>query len=98
MFSLSYNLFNNFLKYSGSSASNSIYSFVLGCIKPESPITEVTIKNTEITKEYMEESFSRLDVFATTQDGELINIEMQRADEKNMVKRSLYYWDRKSVV
>jgi predicted transposase/invertase (TIGR01784 family) len=29
---------------------------------------------------------------ATTDTGELINIEMQRQDEKNMVKRSLYYW------
>ena len=27
-------------------------------------------------------------------DGEVINIEMQRADEKNMVKRSLYYWSK----
>ena len=71
-----------------------LISFLNACIKPEYPITEVTIKNTEITKEYMEESFSRLDVLATTQDGEVINIEMQRADEKNMVKRSLYYWSK----
>ena len=86
-----------------------LISFLNACIKPEYPITKVIIKNfpsvispttasvaknTEITKEYMEESFSRLDVLATTQDGEVINIEMQRADEKNMVKRSLYYWSK----
>ena len=71
-----------------------LISFLNACIKSESPITDVSIKNTEITKEYMEESFSRLDVLATTQDGEVINIEMQRADEKNMVKRSLYYWSK----
>ena len=74
-----------------------LISFLNACIKPEYPITKVIIKNfpsvispttasvaknTEITKEYMEESFSRLDVLATTQDGEVINIEMQRADEK----------------
>ena len=63
-----------------------LISFLNACIKSEHPITEVRIKNTEINKEHIEESFSRLDVLATTQDGEIINIEMQRADEKNMVK------------
>ena len=71
-----------------------LISFLNACIKPEHPITEVRIKNTEINKEHIEESFSRLDVLATTQDGEVINIEIQRADEKNMVKRSLYYWSK----
>lgn len=71
-----------------------LISFLNACIKPKSPITSVKIKNTELTKEYIEESFSRLDVLATTQDGEIVNIEMQRADEKNMVKRSLYYWSK----
>ena len=71
-----------------------LISFLNACIKPESPIISVKIKNTELTKEYIEESFSRLDVLATTQDGEIVNIEMQRADEKNMVKRSLYYWSK----
>ncbi|MEG1410466.1 MAG: Rpn family recombination-promoting nuclease/putative transposase [Terrisporobacter sp.] len=71
-----------------------LMSFLNACIKPKTPITQVQLKNTEITKGYIEESFSRLDVLATTQDGELINIEMQRADEKNMIKRSLYYWSK----
>ena len=71
-----------------------LISFLNACIKPKSPITSLKIKNTELTKEYIEESFSRLDVLATTQDGEIVNIEMQRADEKNMVKRSLYYWSK----
>ena len=71
-----------------------LISFLNACIKPKSPITSVKIKNTELTKEYIEESFSRLDVLATTQDGEIVNIEIQRADEKNMVKRSLYYWSK----
>ena len=64
-----------------------LISFLNACIKPEHPITEVTIKNTEITKEYMEESFSRLDVLATTQDGEVINIEMQRAGHPHPHRR-----------
>ncbi|MEG1411143.1 MAG: Rpn family recombination-promoting nuclease/putative transposase [Bacilli bacterium] len=71
-----------------------LISFLNACIKPESQIKSVKIKNTELTKEHIEESFSRLDVLATTENGEIINIEMQRADEKNMVKRSLYYWSK----
>ncbi|MGL4944949.1 MAG: Rpn family recombination-promoting nuclease/putative transposase, partial [Fusobacteriaceae bacterium] len=71
-----------------------LISFLNACIKPESPIVEVHLKNTEVTKEYIEDSFSRLDVLAKTDKGEIINIEMQRADEKNMVKRSLYYWSK----
>ena len=31
---------------------------------------------------------------AKTSIGELINIKMQRTDERNMVKRSLYYWSK----
>ncbi|MGL4569093.1 MAG: Rpn family recombination-promoting nuclease/putative transposase, partial [Fusobacteriaceae bacterium] len=54
----------------------------------------VQLKNTEISKEYIEDSFSRLDVLARTDKGELINIEMQRKDESNMVERSIYYWSK----
>lgn len=71
-----------------------LISFLNACIKPVNPIVEVHLKNTEMTKEYVENSFSRLDVLAKTDKGEVINIEMQRADEKNMIKRSLYYWSK----
>ncbi|MDX8337169.1 Rpn family recombination-promoting nuclease/putative transposase [Candidatus Cetobacterium colombiensis] len=71
-----------------------LISFLNACIKPKEPIVEVKLKNTELTKEYIEDSFSRLDILAKTSTGELINIEMQRADERNMVKRSLYYWSK----
>ena len=33
-----------------------LISFLNACIKPKSPITSVKIKNTELTKEYIEES------------------------------------------
>ncbi|WP_047394726.1 Rpn family recombination-promoting nuclease/putative transposase [Cetobacterium sp. ZOR0034] len=71
-----------------------LISFLNACIKPESPIVSAQIKNSELTKEYIEDSFSRLDILAKTDKGEIINIEMQRADEKNMIKRSLYYWSK----
>ena len=58
-----------------------LISFLNACIKPESPITSVKIKNTELTKEYIEESFSRLDVLATTQDGEKYKITIERLSD-----------------
>jgi predicted transposase/invertase (TIGR01784 family) len=73
---------------------NILISFLNACIKPKDLITKVNIKNTEINKEFIEDSFSRLDVIATTSTGEIINIEMQRNDQHNMVKRSLYYWSK----
>ncbi|MBC2857037.1 PD-(D/E)XK nuclease family transposase [Cetobacterium sp. 2A] len=71
-----------------------LISFLNACIKPKEPIVEVSLKNTELSKEYIEDSFSRLDILAKTSTGEIINIEMQRADERNMIKRSLYYWSK----
>ena len=58
------------------------------------PIKAITLKDTTIEKESLESKFSRLDVKATTDKGEEINIEIQIKDEKNMIQRSLYYWSR----
>jgi len=69
-----------------------LISFLNACIKPADPIVSVNIKNTEVNKEYIEDSYSRLDILAKTDKGEIINVEMQRADERNMIKRSYYYW------
>lgn len=74
-----------------------LISFLNACIKPLYPIVEVHLKNTEMTKEFIEDSFSRLDVLAKTDKGELINIEIQRKDESNMIQRSLYYWSKAFV-
>jgi predicted transposase/invertase (TIGR01784 family) len=69
-----------------------LISFLNACFKGSVKITDIKINNSKIEKEFIEDSFSRLDILATTDKNELINIEMQRADEKNMVNRSLYYW------
>ena len=71
-----------------------LISFLNACIKSIDPIVSVTLKNTEMPKEFSEDSFSRLDILAKTDKGEIINVEMQRSDEKNMIKRSLYYWSK----
>ena len=47
-----------------------LISFLNACIKPKDPIVEVKLKNTEMTREYIEDSFSRLDILAKTSIGE----------------------------
>ena len=84
-----------FKKIFGSeSHPNILISFLNACFKGNEIITQVTLKNSKIEKEFIEDSYSRLDILAETDQGDIINIEMQRVDEKNMVKRSLYYWSK----
>lgn len=71
-----------------------LISFLNAVIKPKDPIKSVQIMNTDIEKESIEDKFSRLDIKAKTNKGELINIEIKIKDEHNMVKRSLYYWNK----
>lgn len=54
-------------------------------------IQEIDLKNTDNEKDGVEHKFSRLDIKAITDRGEIINIEIQRSDRKDMVQRSLYY-------
>lgn len=57
-------------------------------------IKEVLFINKELSGEHLEDKESRLDIIVRTQDGELINIEMQLSNENDMMKRTLYYWSR----
>ncbi|MEJ8554833.1 Rpn family recombination-promoting nuclease/putative transposase [Tepidibacter sp. Z1-5] len=52
------------------------------------------IENKELTKEMMEDKTGILDVRAKTEDGTQINIEVQLTDQRNMDKRTLFYWGR----
>ena len=68
-----------------------LISFLNAILKPSIPIVGVQIKGTEMTKQFIDDKYSRLDVKATTSSNEIINIEIQLKDEHNMIKRSLYY-------
>jgi len=68
-----------------------LISFLNAVIQPKNNIVSVKIKNVDLEKKHLEDKFSRLDVFATTSNNEIVNIEIQLKDEKNMIKRSLYY-------
>ena len=73
---------------------NILISFLNAVMKPTDKIVSVVINNTEISKDFLEDKFSRLDVKATTNKGEVVNIEIQVKNEYNMIKRSLYYWSK----
>ena len=68
-----------------------LISFLNAVLKPDQLITDVELKGTDLSKQFVEDKYSRLDVKATTSTGELINIEIQLKNEYNMIKRSLYY-------
>ncbi len=63
-----------------------LISFLNAVIKPVNKIVSVKIDNTELEKKHLEDKFSRLDVKATTSNKEIVNIEIQLKDEKNMIK------------
>ncbi len=68
-----------------------LISFLNAVIKPKNKITSVIIQNTELEKKHIEDKFSRLDVKATTNKGEVVNIEIQLRNENNMIKRAIFY-------
>lgn len=55
-------------------------------------IKDITFQNTNSGGEYQEDKQSRLDILATTNDDEQINIEIQFSNKYDMIKRSIYYW------
>ncbi len=61
---------------------------------PDEPITSITFKDRTLDKQYKDDKLGTLDILATTNKGELINVEVQVADERNMIERSLFYWGR----
>lgn len=60
----------------------------------DAPITGVTITQTELTPETIGKKGVRLDILAKTSDKKIINIEIQKKDEHNMLERSLFNWSR----
>ena len=68
--------------------------FLNSVIRPDSPITSIDIKQTELSKDLVSQKGVRLDIVATTESGEIISIEMQKGREPHMVARSLFYWSK----
>ena len=84
-----------FKKIFGSEKNKPILiNFLNAVIKSLNPIQEVEIRNNDIDKDYIDSKFSRLDIKATTNNKEHINIEIQVKNEYNMIQRTLYYWSK----
>ena len=73
-----------------------LISFLNAILNPIKKIVSVDIKNTDIEKQFIEDKYSRLDVKATTSNGEVVNIEIQLKNENNMIKKSIYYLSKMS--
>lgn len=63
-------------------------------IKADAPITHVSIEKTELTPEFLGKRGVRLDILAQTSDNRIINIEIQKHDEHNMISRSMFHWSK----
>ena len=60
---------------------------------PQESIKRIYINNVELTPEYLEQKFSRLDLKLEV-DSRLVNIEMQVNNEPDFKDRTLFYWSR----
>lgn len=69
-----------------------LISFINSILKRNDPITSIKLGNTEVISESNGKHSIRLDVVGTTSNNEILNIEMQKNNNDNMLKRSLYYW------
>lgn len=57
-------------------------------------IKEVIFKSQEVGGEHEDDKQSRLDILVQTQSGEHVNIEVQLANQHDMLKRTMFYWSR----
>ncbi len=79
----------------GSEVNKSILiDFLNATISGESKIKDLTIIDPFNLKEYIEDKLSILDVKAKLDDGSFVNVEVQITDQKNMQKRTLFYWSK----
>ncbi|MGL6227636.1 MAG: Rpn family recombination-promoting nuclease/putative transposase [Culicoidibacterales bacterium] len=79
----------------GTDENKSILIAFLNAILVDEPtIIDVTFRNTDLKKVTADDKYGILDVLATTEQGTLVNIEIQVRDEKHFEKRMMYYWSK----
>jgi len=71
-----------------------LINFLNSIVVCKTPITKVNLENVELLAETKRNKRPKLDILATTQAGEIINIEMQVSNEGNIVPRALFYWSK----
>ena len=60
---------------------------------PRKSIQSIIINNVELTPEFLEQKFSRLDLKLNV-DGRIVNVEMQVNREDDFKERTLFYWSK----
>ena len=76
------------------SSEDVLLGFLNAVFKPPvgRELVKVDLLDREIDPRHLLDRGARLDILARTEDGTLINIEVQVANEYNIDQRSLYYW------
>jgi len=71
-----------------------LLSFLNSVLSPEGEdeLNDITLSDRELDPEHLKDKLSRLDILGVANDGSIINIEVQIANEKNIDKRTMYYW------
>ena len=73
---------------------NIIAAFVSALLEiPRDSIKAIVINNVEMTPEYAEQKFSRLDLKLDV-DGRIVNVEIQVNREPDFKERTLFYWSK----
>lgn len=77
----------------GQNEENITQSFISDIIGKPIEIIDIKTDNT-IVRKYPEDKIGRLDLKTKFKDGTICQIEMQLANEKNIIDRILYYWSK----
>lgn len=75
----------------GENRENITENFLSDILGEKVKIIDIKTDNT-LARKYPDEKSGRLDLKTKFEDGTICQVEMQMADEKNTVKRILYYW------
>lgn len=101
-------LFENLDEYNYNPLNDVLFKFIFGkeerkqitidflnaVLNPslEHTIQDLQFSNTEMSPEHDHDKLTRLDVACVLDSGEQVDVEVQVANEKNMARRTLYYW------
>ena len=71
-----------------------LLSFLNSVLSPEGQgeLIDIALAERELDPEHITDKLSRLDILGKANDGSIINIEVQIANQYDIDKRTLYYW------
>ncbi|HEY6728106.1 MAG TPA: Rpn family recombination-promoting nuclease/putative transposase, partial [Polyangiaceae bacterium] len=79
------------LLFARASNKRLLIALLTAILEPASPIVDVEVLNPEVTKEWVEEKGTVLDILVRLLDGRLVNLEMQASAQGWRMSRGVYY-------